>query len=170
MVEHFHRVFPEIAAEESRLLAIEADGKPGAVPKGEYYFLESYCTNPDCDCERVLIDVVEKQRGVLAGISYYFNPPSSSSPAHADDPNPSLEPSHRQSVYAEAALAMFVDAIRDKEYTDRLRRHYRMVKSAGRFFLDSAGRNEAGERNRRGDWAKQKRKQEKAARRRGRRA
>ena len=72
--EPFHDLFPEVAERESRTVRLEI-GRPGGVDflAGDYLFFESYCTDPDCDCERVLLSVIEKTRGIVATISYGFD-------------------------------------------------------------------------------------------------
>ena len=48
MIEPFHKMFPEVAERESRFVHIQNHGEGAEVPAGEYCFIESYCTNPDC--------------------------------------------------------------------------------------------------------------------------
>ena len=104
MVRLFHKLFPDVAERELRAVQIRDDGKAGDVPAGEYVFVESYCTNPYCNCERVIISVVERRLGILASISYDLNP--SGAPTYAGRPNPCLEPGIDQSKYAGASLAL----------------------------------------------------------------
>ncbi len=53
----FHQICPQLAERESRTVAIPSSN--GLVlPAGEYGMLESYCTEPDCDCQRVLLTVM----------------------------------------------------------------------------------------------------------------
>src|SRR4029077_17739795 len=95
---------------------------------GEYAFVEAYCTDPDCDCERVMLNVVEREQGIVATISYGFNP--SKTQAWFKGPNPFLDPLNRQSPYAEEILALFKEIVLDQAYEERLKRHYGMVKEA----------------------------------------
>jgi hypothetical protein len=164
MLEPFHKLFPDVARREVRSENVRNPDEPGAIPAGEYFFVESYCTNPGCPCERVLIDVAERGLGIVATISYDLDP--SRAPTYSDQPNPCLDPSNRQSKYAEKALAMFKNVIADKEYCECLRRHYRLVKSA---VGSASGRHDSGMPSGRDGWGRQKRKQQKAARRKNRR-
>ena len=62
--------FPELAAHETRSVHILQAG--GGLPAGEYGFVEFYCDEDDCDCRRVLLQVVSpsNQHRVLATINY----------------------------------------------------------------------------------------------------
>jgi hypothetical protein len=164
LVKPFHKIFPEVAREETRSVDLQDEGEPGGLPAGEYFFVESYCTNPDCDCVRVLIDVAARELGVIASISFDFD--SSISISYKNKTNPCLDPQIRQSKYAEKALSLFKEVVRDKEYEDRLKRHFRLVKSA---VGASSGRDDGGVTSRQGERARQQRKQQKAARRKNRR-
>jgi hypothetical protein len=46
------------------------------LPAGSYGFLEWYCTDPTCDCHRVLLQVCEERRPseVLATINFGWEP------------------------------------------------------------------------------------------------
>ena len=167
MLTPFHELFPDVATREVRTVRLEGDGQPGAIPAGEYAFIESYCTDPACDCERVLISVTERERGIVATISYGFNP--SKLPPYLDQQNPFLDPLNPQSKYAEEILSLFKEIVLDEEFEARLQRHYRLVKWA----LGPEGYRPAqsvsGLAAQRGANGKLKRKQQKAARRKNRR-
>src|SRR5205807_1556578 len=121
------------------------DEGPG-IPAGEYVFVDAYCTDPHCDCERVMLNVAERKRGIVATISYGFNPAKTR--AFFKGPNPFLDPLNTQSAYAEELLALFEEVVLDEEYQERLKRHYRMVKEAL-----SAGSSIAPDRSPRiGEW------------------
>jgi hypothetical protein len=53
-------------------LLVERDG----LPMGSYALFEYYCPDPDCDCRRVMLNVVEEDQPdrFLASISYAFDP------------------------------------------------------------------------------------------------
>ena len=131
MIEPFHRLFPDLAAQELHMLELWAEGEAGALPAGAYLFVESYCTNPDCDCdcERVVIAVGERKRGIVASIAYEFN--ASPAPPFFDKSNPVLDREVRQSEYAADALALFKEKVISAEFNERLRQHYRLMKAVG---------------------------------------
>jgi hypothetical protein len=164
VLKPFHKIFPDVAKGETRSVDLQDEGEPGGLPAGEYFFVESYCTNPDCDCVRVLIDVAARELGVIASISFDLD--TSISISYKTKTNPCLDPQIRQSKYAEKALSLFKEVVRDKEYEDRLKRHFRLVKSA---VGASSGRDDGGVTSRQGERARQQRKQQKAARRKNRR-
>src|SRR4030065_158897 len=65
----FYTRFRDLAAKEMRSATVR--GRPG-IPDGEYGFLELYCDEPECDCRRVVIDVVSPTTGpkIWATINY----------------------------------------------------------------------------------------------------
>jgi hypothetical protein len=168
MLRLFHDLFPEVAERESRTAQIRSDIGDGEIPAGDYLFVESYCTDPDCDCQRVLLSVTERRLGIVATISYGFNP--SNFPLGLNSPNPLLDPFNRQSKFAEDILALFKEVVLDEEYDERLKRHYRIVKwFFGSEGSSSSGRHERDVPSRSDESTRQKRKQQKAARRMNRR-
>ena len=120
-----------------------------------------------------MLNVVEKDLGQVATISYGFNPAKTRD--WFPGPNPFLDPLNPQSPFAEEFLELVKDMALDEEYTERLERHYRMVKSAVK-----AEASRTKDRNPRDDFreprpprptadrAKAMRKQQKAARRKNR--
>jgi hypothetical protein len=111
-----------------------------------------------------MLSVVEKSLGIVATIGYGFDP-DAHDPIRLDLPNPLLDPINPQSPYAEEILALFKEIALDEVYEERLRRHYRMVKEAVSSPGWSSGRSQGGETRQRDASARQRRKQQKAARR-----
>lgn len=119
----FFVVEPELAPRETRVLYILSN--TGELPAGSYGLLECYCPDPDCNCRRVLINVVEEQQPgrYLATISYAFD--------EDEMIGPLLDPLNPQSPYAEALVFQIRNFIfDDPKYVARLERHYHMVKDA----------------------------------------
>ena len=119
----FGDLFPERAAPETR--ALTTRGYPG-LPDDEYGLLDAYCVRPDCDCRRVMINVVARSQGrdFLASVSYGFEP---------DDEmrGPFLDPLNRQGPHAAALLELVATQLLDPVYLARLNEHYRAVKALG---------------------------------------
>lgn len=116
----FDHVFLEIARTESR--AIHTLDAAGAT-NGTFLFREFYCTDPGCDCRRVILQVhwVEKQQ-VAATINYAFEPSR-----RRDEPQFYLDPLNPQSDASDALLGLFEKVIAtDPAYRETLRRHYKM--------------------------------------------
>ena len=114
----------DLAVLETRVATLfeESEG----VPAGEYGLIEFFCPDAACDCRRVLINVVEKERPTeyLASISYGFD-------RDGEDAGPYLDPLNRQCAYAETLLRLVGRvALGDADYLARLERHYAVVKSA----------------------------------------
>jgi hypothetical protein len=63
----FVRFFPQQGTAETRVLT--SRGHP-VLPDDEYALLESFCTDPGCDCRRVMLNVISRrQQGVVARIN-----------------------------------------------------------------------------------------------------
>lgn len=127
-MQPFGNFRPDIAFKECRFLTLEGGAPAGGIPAGQYGFLEWYCDEPDCDCQRMLLTVVRPDsHRPLATIGYCFD-------RTATMAGPYLDPVLPQSVYSEEFLD-FVEHVllADKAYVERCRRHYELVKqSVGR--------------------------------------
>jgi hypothetical protein len=121
----FHSVEPELAERETRRITVVTS--QGDVLEGAYNLVEFYCPDPDCDCRRVMLNVVSEEqvhRGYLASISYAFD-------RNDDMAGPFLDPLNPQSQYADELLELVtVSVLKDPEYLERLERHYELVKQA----------------------------------------
>jgi hypothetical protein len=130
MLFPFIKIFPVIGPEETRSIIIfpSAEGTSG-IPPDEYALVELYCVDRNCDCRRVMINVISGQgRQHLATISHSFDPPP---PDHHTPKQTFLDPFNTQSRYAKELMEMVQDlCLSEPKYAQRLRRHYRMVKDA----------------------------------------
>ena len=120
MNEFFHKHFETIARAETRSMDLPKDSD--GVPAGSYGFVESYCTEPGCDCRRVLLFVLSKEEGLVGVIGFGFDRSEPMS-------GPFLDPLHPHAPYAPALLQITKELVlSDPAYVARLERHYRMVK------------------------------------------
>ena len=134
MLAFFER-FGDLAFAETRVVTVP----PGkAVPAGVYGLLEFYCTDDDCDCRRVIIQIVSKNSAdkVWATISYgwedaaFYRKCSPGTEGGAEWFGATLDPLNSQSAHAGAFLSLFKHVVlQDKSYVDRLKRHYTMFKN-----------------------------------------
>lgn len=94
------------------------------LPDDEYGFIELYCTDPECDCKRVMINVIATtSQKHLATINYGFDPED-------DMPGPFLDPLNKQSEYSDIFLSLFEQFIKEPTYISRIKGHYKQVKAA----------------------------------------
>jgi hypothetical protein len=120
-LEPFHKHFPQVAQDEARTIMLRGGDRRG-IPDGDYLLVESYCTDPTCDCRRVMLNVFTAKEGQVASISFGFDPDGSM-------PGPFLDPLNKQSAYADEVLDLVQTfALSDPEYVARLERHYTMMK------------------------------------------
>ncbi len=117
----FDHVFWDVAKRDSRAIqTVDGTGSPAT-----FVFREFYCTDPGCDCRRVVLHIhwVEAKR-VAASINYAFEPSRRRS-----EPQISLDPLNPQSEHSSALLTLFIEMLaKDREFRERLHRHYAMWK------------------------------------------
>ena len=118
-------LFRDLAREEACTVRAALDGSDEAV---EYVAREFYCTEPRCDCRRVILRFVDPRRKrVLASINYAFDRPR---PPFEDEPQISLDPLNPQSDQSDLVLRAFEHMIgAESEHRERFLRHYRLWKS-----------------------------------------
>ena len=137
--KRFVEFFPEIAEKETRRITLRNDPQ---IPDGEYAFVESFCEDKDCDCRRVYFDVLqidpdyEPTYGATISygwedLDYYLSwSPYIPSNMATEMKGPILQPSQKQSRYAERFLELFESKLLiDPAYIDRLKRHYALFKA-----------------------------------------
>ncbi len=134
MMEPFYSKFPDIAEKETRGIMILNEKEE--LPKGEYFLLESYCNDPKCDCRRVFINVLYKDK-ILATIGYgweeveFYEKWMGEPDMAVEMKGPILELTGPHTEYSETLLKLFKNVIlSDKIYIDRLKRHYKMFKNS----------------------------------------
>lgn len=118
----FDHVFLDVARNESRAIQMKLAGAPATL-----LFREFYCTDPGCDCRRVVL-LVHWVEGkcIAASINYGFGPPRRGD----DEPQIFLDPLNPQSEFSTVLLAVFTEIVSsDGEYRARLQRHYAMWKA-----------------------------------------
>ena len=117
----FDHLFPEVGSKETRVLALS--GLP-EIPDGDYALYESYCPDPKCDCQRVMLNIVSRrEQAQVATISYGFD----RSAKHA---GPFLDVVNPQSSYAGALMKIIGEYLKaDPAYELRLKAHYALIKS-----------------------------------------
>jgi hypothetical protein len=122
----FYSLFPDLAAREVRTATVFNNPE---LPPDTYAFTELYCVEPDCDCRRVMLNVIAKRSNKhLASINHAFDAPDDDAPVPEQT---FLDPLNPQSRYSEALLELFQTVVlADARYRARLERHYRMVKEA----------------------------------------
>lgn len=146
----FHSVLPELAQRETRCIRVgpSPDATPGnSLPADEYAFVEFYCEDLNCDCRRVFIQVIGRNRPdtVLASINYGWEPASFYRERMPSDPNApreivegSLDPMNAQSKHSMELLELFQQHVLDEAYRLRLKRHYELFREELRRLLDRA--------------------------------
>ena len=118
-MEPFHQIFPDAT---DPVMTLTLAKKTGAIPKGSYGFIECYCTDPGCDCRRVLILVLDLKMKQKAAISFGFD-------QRGVLDGPSLVPSPRKLACAPELLDFFVQALNSgAEWLERIYGQYRAVR------------------------------------------
>ena len=133
--EPFIERFGELAWKETRSLRFFKD--PG-LAGDEFGFIEFYCNDENCDCQRVMFDVISKnQQKSVAVIAYGWESQEFYARWYREnDPEiieqmqgPILNPGSHQSELALDLLEKVRDVLlTDPEYIARLKQHYRVFK------------------------------------------
>ena len=130
----FQKKFEEIAEKETRSIILFSDPD---LPDDQYGLIESYCDEPDCDCRRVFFNVFAlRRKEIVAVIAYGWESKKFYAEWLGDnDPEiikelqgPILNTASRQSKLAPALLEKVKYILNDKNYVERLKRHYKMFK------------------------------------------
>jgi hypothetical protein len=121
----FHLLFPSEAANECR--TVIPTGRFD-LPHRTFVWMEAYCADPQCDCRRVMLNIVDAEtHDHVATINYAFEPPE---PPFDDEGQMFLDPLNPQSAMSPAFLEVTAEMLaRDRGYHDRLVRHYTMWKT-----------------------------------------
>lgn len=137
----FHSLLPELAQREVR--CVQLGPAPGGavpaspLPSDEYAYLEYYCDDLDCDCRRVLLQVIAKgQPGkIFATIGYgwekeaFYRKKMPWAPDAAKGTvRGELDQLNEQSDFAAHFLDLFRRVVLDVPYSLRLRRHYQLFR------------------------------------------
>ncbi len=131
----FYEKCPEIAEKETRVITSIADSR---LPAGGYVLIDAYCNDTDCDCRRVFFNVMCEETGkLMAVIAYGWESPKfyakwfgGSDPKIIKElKGPILNAASPQSKLAPVLLKAIEEyAINDKQYMERIKRHYRMFR------------------------------------------
>jgi hypothetical protein len=133
----FHEYCPEIAEKETRSITILEDASL-KLPQADYGFVEMFCNEPGCDCRRVMFNVFssidEKPKAVIVygweKKKFYVKWFRNTDPRVIKDlMGPVLNQMSPQSELAPELLKLFKDLLlKDKNYMDRVKRHYSMMR------------------------------------------
>ena len=124
---------PEVGYAETRTAQIAGRSD---LPDGNYGFMELFCTDPACDCRRVIIQVLEEEAPdkVMATINYgwetlqFYRSWYHDEEGAAELVGASLEPLGKQGPHASSLLRLFEHLLTDRSYAERIPRHYEMFK------------------------------------------
>ena len=132
----FYEISKELALKETRNITIFEDHP--LLPPDEYGLIELYCNDENCDCRRVMFNVISKKTlEIIAVIAYgwentnfYRQWTTSGDLKIAEEMQGlSLNMMSKQSELAPALLILMHDMVlKDPAYIARLKRHYQMFK------------------------------------------
>jgi len=134
--EPFIEQFGEFGWKETRSVTISE--RHATLPPDDYGLIELYCNDENCDCRRVMFDILSRKRGKsVAVIAYGWESADFYRKwTRRDDPSvvqemqgPSLNSMSNQSELAPALLKLVRDLVlKDLVYIARLKRHYQLFK------------------------------------------
>ena len=134
-LEPFDQLYPEIARLEMRVC--ESPGLAELNLHKAYLLREFYCTEPDCDCRRVVVQFVPQDGPlqVAASINFgwerakYYRKWSSDPELWREMSGATLERFAEQGPKREIFLQIFKKIIEDRTLIAAFRRHYALVKA-----------------------------------------
>jgi len=119
----FNATFPQESCGETLILEIKDEN---LLSDGEYIFYEWYCSNPNCDCQTCLVEVlhvdpITKKEKSITGINFTWK----------DDENweCSIAPGWAKSKAAKLMLSQFQRLIKLSECSQPFKKHYKIVKA-----------------------------------------
>ena len=130
----FHDYFPEIAEKETRAIIVFDDTE---LPRGDYGLVEMFCDEPGCDCRRVFFtvfsSVTEQPEAVIAygweNKKFYKKWYGHNDPQVINGlKGPILNDASPQSKLAPALLSHVTYVLQDKNYVNRIKRHYKIFR------------------------------------------
>ncbi len=133
--QEFGATFPDLAAKETRTAVLQQGWR--SIPIGSYTFLEMYCTDPSCDCRRVMINVINQTAKQEAFLSYgwehrdfYVKWVGFDDESVDQISGVNLYPMQPQGPYHQDFLAFFQQMLHeDAGYAQRIKQHYQQIKS-----------------------------------------
>ncbi len=138
--EPFVERFRELALKETRSVTLGAGNKFG-LPADDYGLMELYCNDENCDCRRVMFDVLSRKRKKsVAMIAYGWESASYYQKWYGRVDTPSartavnemtglnLNSASQQSELAPAILDMVRWVLTNPAYVARLKHHYQIFK------------------------------------------
>lgn len=157
--ESFYERFKELALKETRSISVQNNPD---LPEDEFAFFEAYCADKNCDCRRVMFNVMSRRLGkAVAVIAYGWESKEFYARWYRSDDKsiaremqgPSLNGASQQSELAPALLELVRNQLlQDPAYIERLKRHYQIFKEkvdpvhfkapgSSRFEMDPVGKS-----------------------------
>lgn len=132
----FFEEFPDLIESEFRNIFVLNDGMYKHIPPGNYAFLELFCPEIECDCRKVIINVISSQPAKSWAIlnygweseKYYQTWFGKNNPLYQPMSGVTFDPPTNDPLKNEF-LAIFSSILRDDQhYAQRIKRHYAMFK------------------------------------------
>ena len=126
----------EIIGDAHQVRTVEIEKSP-QLPDGEYSFIDTYCSDPACDCRKTMIQVMHDEK-LVSIINYGWEPAAFyrnwMSSSAEEDPNfvmhgASIDITSPNLVDMNGVLALF-GALLDDMWIAKFKRHYSEVKTA----------------------------------------
>lgn len=118
----FHEFFPDIAERENRVLWTSERDPQTREP---YQLIEYYCTDPKCDCNRVVLAVADREnmgQGTILSVGFAFD-------RNDPEPGPYIDPLNPLTLEGQSLYPVIENMLQtDFEYIARLKHHYDLVK------------------------------------------
>lgn len=128
----FMDYFPELFDRETRKIMLIQD--TFGLLQGSYVLLENYCSDNDCDCRKVMINVVSMDNNIpmilgtvgfgWENVQHYTHWLDGDTDTASKMVGAYLERGGIQTEYSQGCLEMVKNSLRDEKYIDLIKKHY----------------------------------------------
>lgn len=130
----FFKVFPRNAETETRKIILPQD--TFGLPKGIYFLAENYCADKECDCRKVMINVVtmDDNPTVLGTVGFgwedaeYYKKWLNDDQLGEEMASASIEVGGIQAGMEKECLDLVKNSLRDKNYVNLIKKRYKTFK------------------------------------------
>lgn len=131
----FFRLFPEDAEMKTRKIMLLQD--TFGLPKGKYFLVENYCVDKECDCRKVMMNVVtmDGELTILGTIGFGWEESEYYKKWLGDDllgeemAGAYIEAGGIQTCMEKECLDLVKNSLRDSKYVDLIKERYVIFKN-----------------------------------------
>lgn len=124
----------EVIGNAHRVRTVQIKDYPD-LPDGSYSFMDTYCTDPSCDCRKTMILVLHEGE-VVSIVNYGWEDPAFYEQWMGADQDEDMPPMHGASIdiaspdrVSPQGMLELVNSLLDEKWVSKFREHYTAFKS-----------------------------------------